>query len=483
MRRLGFWCVMGLAAACGSSDLGMASVAAEADLGATPGGQQDIGAARQMLNRGSLPSREMLTYAGIFSEHDLGFANPEPCLSGQTLCVEARVGTVDLIGVEGTSETLVQIGFDTGIETPFERKPLNLSLAVDVSGSMSGDRIGATRDALRSLVDSLNDDDVFSLVTFNNEATVLIGPTAGSEKQRLRDAVDRLQAGGGTNIGAGLDASFEQLRLNLTEENRTTTLHRAMLFTDMHPNQGVRDGRSFVRILEEAADDGIGVSSFGVGIDFGADLANQVSQVRGGNYFHLETPEKIRRVFERDFDLMVTPLAYDLEISLLAPAGYEIVDAYGLAGAGTGRCDGQPAGRCIGLTVPTVFLSRGGGGMFLRLALEAGADQPGDPIFFGHVVYQDEAGQSVEHESGVSLAPQDVPALEETEPSIRMAAQLINVIDALQQLVDRSADETFAWSVIDAVRSEVEAMGGRADSLLRELVLIYQAVEIVRQRR
>ena len=178
-----------------------------------------------------------------------------------------------------------------------------------------------------------------------------------------------------------------------------------MLFTDMHPNQGVRDGRSFVRILEEAADDGIGVSSFGVGIDFGADLANQVSQVRGGNYFHLETPEKIRRVFERDFDLMVTPLAYDLEISLLAPAGYEIVDAYGLAGAGTGRCDGQPAGRCIGLTVPTVFLSRGGGGMFLRLALEVGADQPGDPIFFGHVVYQDEAGQSVEHESGVSPAP------------------------------------------------------------------------------
>ena len=97
------------------------------------------------------------------------------------------------------------------------------------------------------------------------------------------------------------------------------------------------------------------------------------------------------------------------------------------------------------------------------------------------MVYQDEAGQSVD-ESGVSLAPQDVPARGDG-PSIRIAAQLINVIDALQQLVDRSADETFAWSVIDAVRSEVEAMGGRADSLLRELVLIYQAVEIVRQRR
>ena len=70
----------------------------------------------------------------------------------------------------------------------------------------------------------------------------------------------------------------------------------------------MRDGRSFVRILEEAADDGIGVSSLQI-------LVRSVR--RGGqNYAHLETPEKIRRVFERDFDLMVTPLAYDLEISL-----------------------------------------------------------------------------------------------------------------------------------------------------------------------
>ena len=177
---------------------------------------------------------------------------------------------------------------------------------------------------------------------------------------------------------------------------------------------------------------------------------------------------------------MVTPLAYDLQISLVAPAGYEIVDTYGLAGSTTTRCDGVALSRCLGLTVPTVFLSRGGGGMFLRLKIKAGEDQPGEPIFFGHVIYNDEQGNVIEHESGTSLAPDLVPTLEQTDPSVRMGAQLINIIDVLKHFASRSTDESLAWQTIDALRLEVEAMGGRADSLLRELVLLYQAIEIAR---
>ncbi len=473
-----------LLVACGDMSADAVTSLAEGDLGATPGGQQDIGAARQMLDQGQLPGTEMLTYQGIFSEHDLGFTNPEPCLPGHTLCVEARAGSVDLIAVgdEGSGETLVQIGFDTGIAQPVVRKPLTLSLSVDVSGSMGGDRIAAVRDALGTLVDSLRDDDTFSLVAFNRDAREIIAPTSGQEKARLREAIAELQAGGGTDIGSGLDASFSLVRQNLTEANRQTHLHRVMLFTDMHPNSGMQDGRTFVRVLEEAADDGIGVSSFGVGIDFGADLANQVSQVRGGNYFHLETPDKVRQVFDRDFDLMVTPLAYDLQISLQAPAGYAIVDAYGLVGAGSERCADQPASRCIGMTVPTVFLSRGGGGIFLRLALDGG-DQEGDPIFMGHIAYNDDQGAGVEQQSGVSLAPDLVPGAQETDAAIRMGAQLINVIDALKDLsATRGANESMTWQAIRALREEVLAIGSRADSLLRELILLNQAIEVARQR-
>ena len=76
-----------------------------------------------------------------------------------------------------------------------------------------------------------------------------------------------------------------------------------------------------------------------------------------------------------------------------------------------------------------------------------------------------------------------MPSLEQTDPSIRMGAQLINVIDVLKHFAARQTSEEIAWQTIDALRLEVESIGERADSLLRELVLLYQAIEIVRGGR
>jgi Ca-activated chloride channel family protein len=389
---------------------------------------------------------------------------------------------VDLVSVSGGEEALVQIGFSTGItdtpEQPFVRKPLNLSLAVDVSGSMSGDRIAAVRQALGVLVDQLRSDDVFSLVAFERDAHTLIGPTSGDEKERLREAIDSLVASGGTNIGAGLDRSAELVRENLTSDSES--LHRVMLFTDMHPNRGMSDGRTFVRVLQDYADEGIGVSSFGVGVHFGADLANQIAEVRGGNYFHLETPDKVRRVFDRDFDLMVTPLAYDLEISLIAPLGYEIANSYGLAGSETTRCAGVPSARCLGIKVPTVFLSRGGGGIYLRLI----GEPSGGSDFLSHVTYESSEGESTEAQSEASLSPDDVRVGSEVDPALRMGAQLINVIDAMRRLGEsRGAHEELAWAALRALRAEAEAIGPRADSLFREAMMLSQAITVARQLR
>jgi hypothetical protein len=98
-------------------------------------------------------------------------------------------------------------------------------------------------------------------------------------------------------------------------------------------------------------------------------------------------------------------------------------------------------------------------------------------------VYSDEAGDSVEQDSEASLAPDEVPGASQTEASIRMAAQLINVIDVLKQFASRSTDETMVWSVVDRLRAEVVELGERSDSLLNELVLLYQAIEVVRGQR
>ena len=82
------------------------------------------------------------------------------------------------------------------------------------------------------------------------------------------------------------------------------------------------------------------------------------------------------------------------------------------------------------------------------------------------------------------MAPDDVLEGSEVDPALRMGAQLINVIDAMRRLGEsRGAQEDLAWAALRALRGEVEAIGPRADSLLREAMMLSQAITVARQQR
>src|SRR5690242_10654794 len=103
-------------------------------LGATPGGAQDIGLARKIISDGSVPTVEDFTPEGLYSEHDLEIANAAPC--GKTLCVNTAAGLE--FGLDDDKRDLfVQFGMQSSIsEASFQRKPLNLGIVIDTSGSM-----------------------------------------------------------------------------------------------------------------------------------------------------------------------------------------------------------------------------------------------------------------------------------------------------------------------------------------------------------
>ncbi|MCA9520816.1 MAG: VWA domain-containing protein, partial [Myxococcales bacterium] len=339
----------------GPAPVSTSTVSAGKNLGATPGGAQDIGLVRRWIEDGLVPTGNNLTVEGLLSEHDLP-------IEGQTceqfLCVHGALGmSPTLDDDDGT--TFVQIGFMSGLRTDtFKRRPLNLVVVVDVSGSMgSGDKMVATREALNHLVDQLGEDDRFGIVKFNSEASVVLESTPATDKAALKAAIAQLNAGGSTNIEAGLVMGYEMAAKFLEESGRN---HRVMLFTDAQPNVGNTEQGGFIAIAKKYADLGIGLSSFGVGIDFQHELILGISQIRGGNYFYLENADKIRKVFDEDFDYLVTPLAYDMKVSLTPGANYEIVDVYGIPNWSKGE-------QTITLDVKTVFLSRNKGAIMLRL--------------------------------------------------------------------------------------------------------------------
>ena len=347
-------------------------------LGATVGGAQDIGYARRIIEAGGVPDSSFIVAEGLFSEHDI----PTPAGDcTDSLCLALGYGYTPMIDDEKEA-LLIHLGMTSTVQPKdFHRQNLQLALVVDHSGSMSGESMESVKKALRTLATKLGEQDEVILIQFDENAEVMMGATRMGNPDQFLHNVDRLEPDGGTNIEAGIQLGYEQLA---KLAGRAGVAKRLMLFTDARPNIGATDEGSFQAITQKYADQGIGLSAFGVGIDFGQELIYHISQLRGGNFFYLGTQERIATVFDSEFDYLVTPIAYDLRIAVKTPQGARLRQVYGLPTWKPGDPDAV-------LNIPTVFLSSNRGAIILRYEsqmLETGLEfEQGESLGTGTMEY------------------------------------------------------------------------------------------------
>lgn len=450
-------------------------------MGATPGGAQDIGLARSTIAQGRVPSSSAFTMEGLFSEHDIPVEGPA-CAA--RLCLRTAVGLAPLLSGEGGA-AYVQIGMVSGIDPEtFRRDPLNLAVVVDVSGSMSDGKIDAVRVALHRLLDRLEEGDVLSIILFNSNAWVLLPPTPVSNLEYIKAQVNRISAGGSTNIEAGLRLGFENVQRAAQSAQWEGLSRRVMLFTDALPNTGRTDANSFIGLARHYANLGIGLTSFGVGIDFGHELVNAISQIEGGNYFFLQDIEKIQTVFDLDFDYLTTPLAYDLTITLTPVAGMRITDVYGVP-------DWKTVNSGVQIKVPTVFLSRRRGAIVARLE--------GIPL-------ESAPSNTPLAMLSMSYLPPDVSNLVSTNiravyngqenlsdgvvyfsgQGIRKAVALINMVLSMKEACDEYAAGNTAAAIgilevmAEHLKGEIRALAVAGNGLEKEVVLVEKLIANMR---
>lgn len=334
-------------------------------LGATPGGAQDIGYLRTVVDEGHVPFPFHLAVEGLYSEHDLPLAEGEPC--DQLLCVRAGIALAPTLG-SGRPSYFVQLGFSSGLTAEtFERTPLNLVVVLDRSGSMSGasgedeiSKMEAVKSALIHMVGRLGPEDRLALVLFNNGPETVMESRPVDDRDAIISIIETFEPDGGTNIEAGLRRGFEIAEANSEPEER---MDRVMLLTDALPNVGHHAESDFLTLAQDYADRGIGLTTFGVGVNFGQELALAISQIRGGNYFFLEDEERISEVFDLDFDYLVTPLAYDMHLTFEPSPGLSVAGVYGIPTYEEGS-------DTVELDVATLFLSRSRGAIVIQLQAE-----------------------------------------------------------------------------------------------------------------
>ncbi len=178
------------------------------------------------------------------------------------------------------------------------RRPLNLALVVDRSTSMRGERLTQVIAAVDLLLDKLGAEDMLSLVSFSDRAEVVLpaaalGVAAQSAnpetaaawrdpRRRLREVV----ASGGTEIYQGLSAGLGQLARGATEG---ATSH-LILLTD---GRTYGDEADCLRLAEEAAARGVGLTAFGLGADWNDTFLDALVTPSGGQSHFIEGPDDV----------------------------------------------------------------------------------------------------------------------------------------------------------------------------------------------
>lgn len=372
-------------------------------MGATPGGAQDISFFRDRVAAGEVPHANTFTPEGLFSEHDLPLTTRSKC--AQTLCATGEAIAAGLL-VQPEVRYLAQLGFSSGLDPKtFKRSPVHLVAVIDKSGSMSGQPLELVKESLQKVLSQLNPDDELSIVLYGDRSHVYMQPTAIRDRPAIARQISGITSAGSTNMEEGLAVGFQ-----LATSHKFAGSTRVMLFTDERPNVGNTDARSFMGMARDASRSGVGMTTVGVGVQFGAELATAISSVRGGNLFFFPDAAKMQKVFEDEFDTMVTELAHDMQLELRPAKGFKIAGVYGIPGKALQWIDGG----AISLSIETIFLSRKKGAIYVALASDTAPGLPESQLAIGSAAadvklsYRERGGQQVR--SAVALTTVPLPA-------------------------------------------------------------------------
>ena len=205
------------------------------------------------------------------------------------------------------------------------RSPLNISLVIDRSGSMEGEPLDYAKRACAYVVDLLEPDDILSVITFEENADVIMPARRVANKALVKDYINRIYTGNTTNLYEGLMTACQQVASVKT----ASTLNRVLLLTDGEPTAGPRDFSSIVGQVAEQKGRGITVTALGFGPDYNEELMAGIARRSGGNYYYIARPELIPEVFRRELDTLMKITARNLRLRLLLPRGVSVRQVYG----------------------------------------------------------------------------------------------------------------------------------------------------------
>ncbi|BDB16986.1 hypothetical protein cym2001_03510 [Pseudomonas sp. CYM-20-01] len=262
---------------------------------------------RRFLNQGSLPPEGAVRLEEMVNYFPYHYALPT---DGSPFGVTTEVAATPW----NPHTQLLRIGIKASDRAVAQLAPANLVFLVDVSGSMDRrEGLPLVKSTLKLLVDQLRDQDHVSLVVYAGESRVVLKPTSGRDKAKIRNAIDQLTAGGSTAGASGIELAYQMAREGFIDKG----INRILLATDGDFNVGISDFDSLKQMAVEQRKSGVSLTTLGFGVDnYNEHLMEQLADAGDGNYAYIDNLREARKVLVDQLSSTLAVVARDVKLQV-----------------------------------------------------------------------------------------------------------------------------------------------------------------------
>ena len=262
---------------------------------------------RRFINRGELPYKDAVRIEELINYFSYDYAEPA---GNDPVRIVTEVGSCPW----NSQNRLVKVGLKAKSLASDNLPASNFVFLIDVSGSMSGPtRLDLVKSSLKLLVNNLRKKDRVAIVVYASSTGEVLPSTSGENKQKIKEALNNLSAGGSTAGGAGIQLAYKIAKQNFIKGGN----NRIILCTDGDFNVGVSSNEGLQRLIENERKTGVFLSILGYGMGNYKDSKMQtLAQAGNGNHAYIDNLQEANKVLVNEFGATMYTVAKDVKLQI-----------------------------------------------------------------------------------------------------------------------------------------------------------------------